>query len=801
MARADLHIHSRFSDRSADWILRQFNFPDGVSEPKALYTDLRGRGMDFVTITDHDRIGGCLEIAHLPGVFISEEVTARFPEDRCKVHLLVWGITEAQHSEIHALRENIYELQRFLASNGLAHAVAHPLYRVDEKFGVAHIERLVLLFRHFEGINGLRDALFSDAARHIFPRLTPERIAEFANRHDIAPTHDEPWRKVFMAGSDDHCGVFPAAAFTGTPAARDAQEFLAHVREGRCEPLGRGGNPLAVSHGLYNAAYRYVNERFFDGKSTGLGLVEKAFSRFMEGRDPTQFSWTEKLGFLAQGVASGRIFELAKPAHASLWMEFAKYFKQTDVSKVLAQEIAGVEEPERRAFIIANRFANQLAYQLFKRFVTDLSSGNVIESIQHASAFTPILLALAPYIYAFQAQTPSHRWLASASRAIAGELPPWLLNEKRAWFTDTLDDVNGVATTIRKMTAAGAAAGHDLTVITSRTQPQDNGVPLKNFPPIGEFELPEYELQKLSFPPVLEIIDHIQRERFTELVISTPGPVGLTALFAAKMLGLRTSGIYHTDIPEYVRMLTDDSFLETLAWNYMRWFYSQFDVVYVNSEQYRRAWIERGIPAEKLRILPRGLDTALFRPERRSAGFLKKIGARAGLVTLLYAGRISKEKDLDVLVAAFRRLLGESLPVQLVLVGDGPCLAELRAALPEAFFTGCLGGEALAEAYASADIFAFPSTTDTFGNVVIEALACGLPCVVSDKGGPRELIRDGETGLITRALDADAFAGAIARLVREPGLRLKMSRAACDSVRHRDWSSAFAKFWDGTAAQ
>jgi glycosyltransferase involved in cell wall biosynthesis len=798
MPKADLHIHSRFSDRSAEWILRKLDFPDGVSDPKALHAGLRERGMDFVTITDHDRIEGCLEIAHLPGVFISEEVTARFPEDRCKVHLLVWGITEAQHREIHALRDNIYDLQRFLASNSLAHAVAHPLYRVDEKFGVTHIERLVLLFRHFEGVNGLRDSLFSDTARHVFSRLSQGRVEEFAARHGIGPTHDEPWRKVFIAGSDDHCGVFPAVAFTETPEAGDARDFLAHIRGGRCEARGKPGSPLAVSHGLYNAAYHYINERFFHGKSTGMGLVEKAFSRFMEGKDPTQFSWTEKLGFLAEGVASGRIFDLAKPAHASLWKEFAKYFKKTDVSKVLARETAGVDEPERRAFIIANRFANGIAFQLFKRFVTDVSSGNIIESLQHASTLAPVLLPLAPYLYAFNSQTPSQRWLVEVSRAIADEAPPFLRNEKRAWFTDTLDDVNGVANTIRKMAAAGADAGRDITVITSRAQPQDNGIPLKNFAPIGEFELPEYELQKLSFPPMLEMIDHIQRGRYTELVISTPGPVGLAAVFAAKMLGLRTSGIYHTDIPEYVRMLTDDSFLETLAWNYMHWFYSQFDVVYVNSEQYRRAWIDRGIPAEKLKILPRGLDTELFNPSRRDAGFLKKIGARDGLVTLLYVGRVSKEKNLDVLVTAFRRLRAEKLPVQIVVVGDGPYLAELRAALPGARFTGYLAGQELARAYASADVFAFPSATDTFGNVVIEALASGLPCVVSDQGGPRELVRDGGTGLVTRALDADAFADALARLVRDPELRGKMSRAARESVGNRDWPAAFEKFWAQT---
>ena len=190
--------------------------------------------------------------------------------------------------------------------------------------------------------------------------------------------------------------------------------------------------------------------------------------------------------------------------------------------------------------------------------------------------------------------------------------------------------MNGVANTIRRLTAACVADGHDLTVVTSRSKIHITDIPIKNFAPIGEFELPEYELQKLSFPPILQMIDYIQREGFTELIIRTPGPIGLTALLAAKMLGLRTSGIYHTDFPQYIRILTDDNFLETLTWNYMKWFYEQLDLFYVNSEGYRRAWIDRGIAAEKMRILPRGLDTTLFHPSRRDPAFWQKHGDRPG---------------------------------------------------------------------------------------------------------------------------------------------------------------------------
>src|ERR1041384_1046266 len=276
--------------------------------------------------------------------------------------------------------------------------------------------------------------------------------------------------------------------------------------------------------------------------------------------------------------------------------------------------------------------------------------------MQAISAIVPILVILSPYIYGFHSQAPSRKWLRSIFLDLTGEIPAALQNRKRAWFTDTLDDVNGVATTIRKMTAAAAAAGKELTVVVSRGELQTDDIPIKNFEPIGEFELPEYELQKLSFPPILQMLDYIQRERFTEIIISTPGPVGLTALLAVKMLNLQTSGIYHTDFPQYIRILTEDSFLESVTWRYMHWFYGQLDTVFVNSEEYRESWIKRGFDPERLKILPRGLDTELFHPTRRNPAFFEKFGATNGQVRLLYVGRVSREKDLDLLVEAYRRL-------------------------------------------------------------------------------------------------------------------------------------------------
>ncbi|MFN2475716.1 MAG: glycosyltransferase [Chthoniobacterales bacterium] len=806
MSRCDLHVHSRYSERSQEWLFRRFDLPDSYSDPEELYRELRGRGMHFVTITDHDTIDGSLRIADKPDTFLSEQVTTYFPHDPCKLHLLVWGLTEAQHHDIVAIRDNIFDLQKYLARAELAHAVAHPLYSINGKLDTSHLERLILLFKHFEGINGLRDALLSELAQEILTGLTPEKLDELANRHDLAPTHPEPWRKVLIGGSDDHGGKFLASAFTETPAVSSSDAFLRNIREGSCVAHGHAGTPLALSHGFYNTVSSYVQDRYQTQLGAAAPLLETMFSRFLEGRDPTEFTLREKAQFFAQGVMSGKIFDLAKRGNVSLWKELSGYFAQPEVKARLAQELDGVAEPERRTFLMANLVCEQLAFRLFEKFVKQLTSGNILEAIQALSGITPILVVLAPYIYGFHSQAPSRIRLRQLCVDLMGKVPPQLQNRKRAWFTDTLEDVNGVSTTIRKMAAAAKEAGEELVVVTSRRDlTVDDDVPIKNFRPIGEFELPEYELQKLSFPPVLQILDYIQREGFTEIIISTPGPIGLTGVLAAKMLNLQMTGIYHTDFPEYIRILTEDRFLESLAWTYMRWFYGQQDTVFVNSEQYRRSWIDRGIEEEKLKILPRGLDTVLFHPARRDERFWDRFRPKKGNIAgpeevrLLYVGRVSKEKDLDVLATAYRQLREAKAPVTLFIVGDGPYSETLAQMLPDAVFTGYVAGEELAKAYASGDIFVFPSTTDTFGNVIIEAQASGLPVIVSDLGGPKELVTPGVTGFVTKALDPHALADAIRVLVENAELRAKMSVAARESVIDRSWPVAFQHFWAATA--
>src|SRR5204862_4624464 len=191
--------------------------------------------------------------------------------------------------------------------------------------------------------------------------------------------------------------------------------------------------------------------------------------------------------------------------------ELSGYFSRPEVKAKLAERLDGVNETERRTFLMANMVAEQLTFRFFKKFVQQISSGNMVESMQALSAIVPILVILTPYIYGLHSQAPSRKWLRGIFKELTGEIPIALQNRKRAWFTDTLDDVNGVATTIRKMTAAGADAGQDLVVVVSRSELSVDNIPIRNFQPIGEFELPEYELQNLRLPPIPRLLDYTYR--------------------------------------------------------------------------------------------------------------------------------------------------------------------------------------------------------------------------------------------------------------------------------------------------
>ncbi len=363
-------------------------------------------------------------------------------------------------------------------------------------------------------------------------------------------------------------------------------------------------------------------------------------------------------------------------------------------------------------------------------------------------------------------------------------------------FTDTLDDINGVGRFIRDMGAQAERGGRNLTIHTCSTHPRFELPNRKNFSPLLAREMPYYKDLTLTIPPILEVLEWADRKQFDAVHLSTPGPMGLCGWLVARMLRVPVLGTYHTDFPKYVEHLTRDHRMVRGTVGYMKWFYSHMAAVFSRSAEYRFSLGDLGVAEERILGIQPGVDTSKFNPSKADGGIWSRHGVREPR-RLLYCGRVSVEKNLPMLVEVFHKLRTRRQDVALVMVGDGPYLAEMKQALTgtPAYFLGYRDDAELAPLYAGSDLLAFPSTTDTLGQVVLEAQACGLPVLVSDEGGPQGQMENEVTGLVLPGRDASKWVNAIDRLFNDEALRAGMGRSAAARLQRRDLGKTFEAFW------
>lgn len=761
--KADLHVHSSHSNKPTYWAMRKFNVPESYTSPQYLYRVARERGMNYVTITDHNAINGALEIGHLPGAFISSEITSHFPENGCKVHVVVLHISEAHFRTILELRKNVYEMVAYLHSEKIAHFLAHPLYSQNDKLNLEIIERSLLLFTTIEIKNGCRAHRFNGFTKRLVSSLDETVINRLADKYDLQPYGSTPWTKGVVGGSDDHGGLFIARAHTTVYDAATINDFIAAIRDGYSWADGEDGGALTMAHSLYGIAHCFYRERLGERRRGATPFVSALLDRFFNiGADKGSFIEKIRLFILKNLPASrnhkGKSFEEILDSEARLLLNDTAF-------------LAGIRDADsnRKIFAITSRLANRLIFHYTNRLMTLPLNAGFFDYLNTIGTIGLVHTLISPYYLAFHHQHKGKELIRDLTKA----LPEMHVNEapeKIALFTDTLDEINGVAITIKRLISTARSRGVELTVITTGDDGADAVEGVKKFLSVGDFVLPEYPELKLNFPPILDVMDFIEREGFTRIHISTPGTVGLLGLLIARMMNIPVAGTYHTDIPQYVRSLTNDEFLEQAAWSYMIWFYGQMEEVMVPSAGTREQLTERGLSPERMKPLPRWVDTDTYSPELRIPAFWNGRGIGPGRVVLLYVGRISREKGLEMLADAFRELVDAGSPIALAVIGDGPYRDDIEAALAgyPVLFTGYLAGEQLQQGYASADLFVFPSATDTFGNVVLEAQASGLPVIVSDEGGPRELMIDGETGIVFKAGSTIDLVGAISSMISDP---------------------------------
>ena len=802
--RVDLHVHSKHSKRPSAWVLQKIGCPESFTEPRDIYRIACERGMTHVTISDHNRIEGALEIAHLPHTFISEEVTTYFPDDRCKLHVLVLDIDEGQHVEIQKCRENVFYLVDYLKAQGIVHVLAHPLYGVNDRLTIEHFEKMLLLFKNFE-MNGARNDVANDGLEEVLQSLTPDAIASLADRHGIDPSFPMPWQKNITGGSDDHSSLNIARTYTEIPAAGSLAEGLAGIEKGLSRAVRQPSLPETMAHNFYSIAYQYYRSKFNLERFQGKDLLIKFLDRTLGSSD---IAGKQRDGHLLDKVYcffnSHRRPKAAPPSDELIGLlRHTTTRLLNDDGQFKTPALKGDHKdrlPEKCWFDFVNQVSNQALINFANHAMNRLVGGNVFNIFHSIGSAGGLYGLLAPYFIAYAIFSKDRQFTHGVrehfgipSRKSLGAAD----TVRVAHFTDTFDDTNGVALTLQQQVQVALRNGKPQQVITCNENPGASRLGVKTFRPIGIYELPEYQEQKLYYPPLLEMLRYCYEQGFTRIHSATPGPIGLAALVIARILKLPFCGTYHTQIPQYAQLLTGDETVAELTWKFTIWYYDQMDRIYAPSASTRQELIDRGIDGRKIALYPRGIDVRRFTPEKRN-GFYEQHYGVIDETMLLYVGRISKEKNLDLLSKVYRRLYEKHPRTHLVIVGDGPYLEEMQRQLQDlpCTFTGVLEGDRLVSAYASADIFVFPSTTDTFGNVVLEAQACGLPVVVSDQGGPRENILPEKTGLVAPGNDVEAFVDALHRILSSPQLRKTMGLNARHYMEERSFDAAFLQTWE-----
>jgi glycosyltransferase involved in cell wall biosynthesis len=351
---------------------------------------------------------------------------------------------------------------------------------------------------------------------------------------------------------------------------------------------------------------------------------------------------------------------------------------------------------------------------------------------------------------------------------------------------DNMDSTHGISVSSERMAGQFREIGHQAWLMgvshsakkPGTRNPEGSVVMLA---PACTVDLHGYEGQELAYPSLAEVCEFFAHNRVDLIEIESPGSFGLLALVLARLLGIPVVHNYRTDLLAYTRILLDHPlFIAGLHWFIRNFLKSGGGNVIVPSRAFVEECASMGIPRSRVVHLPRGVDLSKFSPARRQAGVWSAYGAPEGPV-IAYLGRVSREKGLEVLSDAFERVLVEHPDAVLGVIGDGPWRPTFQERLSHtgrAIFTGEIKGVALAQALASADVFAFPSTTDTFGNAVLEAMACGVPAVVTDQGGPKEIVQHDVSGLVVAGGDAVALADTLSGLLADPLERERLGRGA-----------------------
>jgi glycosyltransferase involved in cell wall biosynthesis len=657
--------------------------------------------------------------------------------------------------------------------------VAHPTFSVNGKLRYEHLEKLILLFDVFEGINGscaaLRNEVWTESLRH----LRPEHLEALQRKHRIEPASPDPWRKGFIGGSDDHAGLFIGRTWTDSPAL-DAAGFLRSIRERDTQAGGRHNDFHTLAFSFYKVGYEFAREK---GLRLPLPLLQHLNGLLFERR-------------------SVSVFERAAVGSLKAWLRRRNQRLQegllVGLEATFSDATLELEEKLDRAYAALARFTDDYFRSIFQSVSRDFRSLDLLAALGKISSSLLGVLLVLPFL-----STLRHLF---QDRQLLQELETNFLPQRRrrpkrvAWFSDTIADLNGVSVTLRKVGWLSAQRGEQLTLLScllDGERSDDLPPNLEVLPHIYAFSPAVYRFYSVKIPSVLGSLKRIYELQPEQIIVSTPGPVGLLGMLAGKLLAVPTKVIYHSDFTKEIGSLLESEQGMEIVESYVRWFHNLADEILVPTREYIGLLRQRGFDSAKLKLFRRGLDLQQYRHQPQGRSWLNERLGLGEVPRLLYVGRVSKDKNLDLLRRTYEALAGRWPGLALIVAGDGPYLEQYRQGFTpgaSVHFLGTVSQQDLPQVYSAADLFLFPSTTDTFGMAVLEAQACGLPAVVSNVGGPQDIVVDGQTGLVAQADDLEDWtqkADGLLRLLKENRAQYEAMRAGARSMveSRYDWAT------------
>jgi len=763
IARCDLHLHSSASVESEQWVPRQFGCPESFAGPRRQYERCKARGMTFVTLTDHDTIAGGLQLIDRPDFFLSEEITARFPENGCVAHVLAWNITPDQHERIQETRHDVYALVEFLRRAEIAHGLAHPLESPNRKLDVATLEKMMLLFSTFEVTNGRTDERLNAVTQTLLRDLDAPALRRLSARHRLAPALGVARRPGVSAGSDDHEHPRAAACHTEVDGAASPRELLAAVMAGEAQAIGRGISVVDLGIAFGTTTFRFLEGLAAQGTplASPFADVMNAIRGQVRPGDARSRGQEEFLAHLERVIADAGIAggdrDIGRLAAGG----------ETDARAVADAQIRVADALVRSGADALLEAADRADFFGLFAAARDLAGG---------------VKAMAPYLFAAHhlgRQLADLRELGTHWSVTRWPAPA----DRQAVFADTLSQIDGVSIWCRRFVAEAARDGREVLVphcgpVSDAIRDDGNAGFFEELPEMASGALPGYPGLRFTVPSLVRTLEWMQTRAISAVELATPGPMGLAGLAAAKLLHLPVRATYHTEVPQLVRLLTGSAALERWACRYLRWFYGQVDRVTVFSRAAQERLRELGVSDAKIDLRALAVDPNEFSPAYARQPIGPDLNVPADRPVVLSVGRLSPEKNLPTIIEATARLNDLTPRPLLVIVGDGPergRLETLAAGREDVLFLGALHGPSLRRLYARAAAFPFASEVDTFGLVALEAMASGAPLIVA-RGASVTATLEHRRDAYVYDQGADGLARALREVLTNRQLAAELSR-------------------------